>query len=95
MVSCSIRASSVDTSPGHMPDLQLSTLNDAAWQLEVRIMTAAEGLTVLRTRLSPQAVPTQCDHEDESWRYTSSSRSPISAIVQSTVTVICALNVFR
>ena len=69
------------------------TLTDAAEQLEVHIMTAAEGLTVLRTSLSPQAVPTQCDHEDEIWRYTGSFRSPISAIVQSTVTVIRALNV--
>ena len=76
-----------------MPYLQLSTLNDAAVQLEVHIMTAAEGLTVLRTSLSPQAVPTQCDHEDEIWRYTGSFRSPISAIVQPTVTVIRALNV--
>ena len=95
MVSCSIRASSVDTSPGHMPALHLSTLTDAAVQLEVHILTAAEGLTVLWTSLSPQAVPIHCNQEDEGWRYSSSSRSPVSTIVKSTATVIRALNVFR
>ena len=78
-----------------MPALHLRTSTDAAVQLDVHILTAAEGLTVLWTSLSPQAVPMHCNQEDEAWRYSSSSRSPVSAIVQSTAAVSRAFNVFR